>query len=302
MYAPRLPRRFGRWSLRAALFAVGFLSLMASATFLLATEWDGEAAPDTNARSGAPAPDEGGQPSDAGKGAEPPASKPGGAGPTPTPAGTLDVAPALAAVDGERLFEGLVQLAGDLAPTPTPKPTEPPPPPPPPAPSNPEPTPRYVGPIPTPRLPAPPPAARADPGCPTAGMGGFGLDLFNAINRERSAAGVAQLQAHGCVVYVAQLRSNDMASRGYFSHTSPDGSTAFSLLDQYRVPHGWAGENLARNNYPNDQTVAVAIRDLMASPGHRDNILSTNFTHLGVAAVNDGAGMWYYTMVFIGPP
>ncbi len=114
--------------------------------------------------------------------------------------------------------------------------------------------------------------------------------------------GLPALAADGCVVYVAQLRSSDMASRGYFSHTSPEGDSAFSLMDANGVPYGWAGENLARNNYPDDQTVAVAIRDLMASEGHRSNILSTNYTSLGVAAVNDGTGMWYYTMVFIGPP
>jgi uncharacterized protein YkwD len=154
-----------------------------------------------------------------------------------------------------------------------------------------------------PATPAPtdPPPART-PGCPTAWMAGFALDLFNDINSERANAGEPVLAADGCVTYVALLRSNDMATRNYFSHTSPDGTGAFDLLDAYGVAHGWAGENLARNNYPDDQSVAVAIRDLMASQGHRDNILSTNYTALGVAAVNDGAGMWYYTMVFIGPP
>lgn len=138
--------------------------------------------------------------------------------------------------------------------------------------------------------------------CPMASMSGFALDLFNAQNNERVTRGLPALAADGCVVYVAQLRSNDMASRGYFAHTSPEGDSAFSLMDAYGVPYGWAGENLARNNYPDDQTVAVAIRDLMASEGHRANILSLNYTSLGVAAVNDGTGMWYYTMIYIGPP
>jgi len=93
-----------------------------------------------------------------------------------------------------------------------------------------------------------------------------------------------------------------MASVGYFSHTSPTGQTAFSLLDAYRVPHGWSGENLARNNYPDDETVAVAIRDLMASASHRENILSGNYTSMGVAVAFDGVGMKYFTMVFVGPP
>jgi uncharacterized protein YkwD len=110
------------------------------------------------------------------------------------------------------------------------------------------------------------------------------------------------LAAHGCVAYVAQLRSNDMAARRYFAHESPEGESAFSLLAANGMPHGYAGENLARNNYPVGDSVSVAIRDLMASQGHRDNILSPHYTHMGVAVADDGDGMRYYTMVFIGPP
>ena len=132
-------------------------------------------------------------------------------------------------------------------------------------------------------------------------MSGFALDLFNAINNARVGEGLPVLAAHGCVVYVAQLRSNDMASRGYFSHSSPEGETAFSLMDSYGVPYGWAGEKLARNNYPDDETVQVAIDALMASDGHRANILSENYTHLGVGIAIDSEGIKYYTMVFIGP-
>jgi uncharacterized protein YkwD len=131
---------------------------------------------------------------------------------------------------------------------------------------------------------------------------GHAATLFNAINSERSANGYFNLGLDGCAVYVAQLRSNDMASAGYFSHTSPSGQTAFSLLNAYLVPHGWAGENLARNNYSDGETVGVAIRDLMASSGHRANILSGNYTTMGVAVAFDGAGMKYFTMVFMGPP
>ena len=48
--------------------------------------------------------------------------------------------------------------------------------------------------------------------------------------------------------------------------------------------------------------MGVAIRDLMASSGHRANILSANYTTLGVAVAFDGVGMKYFTMVFLGPP
>jgi uncharacterized protein YkwD len=132
-------------------------------------------------------------------------------------------------------------------------------------------------------------------------MSSFALDLFNSINDARAQNGMGALAADGCVTYVAQVRSDDMASRGYFAHVSPDGSSAFSLLDAYGVPSGWAGENLARNNYSVDQTVAVAIRDLMASEPHRENILNSHYTAMGVAVTVDSTGIYYYTMVFVGP-
>ncbi len=130
-------------------------------------------------------------------------------------------------------------------------------------------------------------------------MSGFASSLFSAINGERTQSGMPALAAHGCATYVAQLRASDMASRNYFSHTSPEGSTAFSLMDQYGVPYHSAGENLAFNTYPENETLAIAIRDLMASPPHRENMLNGGWTHLGVGAAMGGNDAKYYVMVFI---
>ena len=263
-----------RWGLfRPALLLGGVALLIFSSTFLLAVEWNGEPKPSEAAQL-------------------PSASQPEG--------DALGLGVAFASIDGGVFVEGLVKLDAALhpTPTPTPKPTPTPlptPTPPPPPSSNPAP----------PSEPEPAPPSNPSPptsSCPTAGMSGFASALFNAINNERTQQGMSALAVHGCVVYVAKIRSDDMAARNYFSHTSPEGETAFTLMDKYGVPYGWAGENLARNNYPNDQTVAIAIRDLMASPGHRANILSPNYTHLGVGFAQDGAGMKYYTMIFIGPP
>ena len=125
-------------------------------------------------------------------------------------------------------------------------------------------------------------------------------ELARALNAERAAAGLPALAVDADLVAIARTRSGDMAAKGYFSHTSPDGQTAFTLLDQLGIPYSWAGENLARNNYPLTETVAVAIRDLMASPPHRANILNPNYTRLGVGHAEGSNGMHYYTMVFVG--
>ena len=150
-----------------------------------------------------------------------------------------------------------------------------------------------------PAAPTATPAVRTT-ACTAVATEGFAFSLFRAINNERTARGLEPLVLDGCIAYVAQLHSSDMAARGYFSHVTPEGGTVFGMLTQHGVAYNWAGENLARNDYPANQTVAVAIRDLMASPTHRANILSGSFSRLGVSMAVDGAGYRYFAMVFIG--
>ena len=128
----------------------------------------------------------------------------------------------------------------------------------------------------------------------------FEADIFAGINAERVAVGLPALQLDPNLVMVARERSNDMAQKGYFAHVSPTGETAFTIMDRYGIPYAWAGENLARNNYPDDESVAVTMRDWMASQGHRDNILNPHYSTVGVGAAVDGAGMKYFTLVFVG--
>ncbi len=126
-------------------------------------------------------------------------------------------------------------------------------------------------------------------------------ELYDAINAERASAGLSPLALDSALQGLARERSQDMASRGYFSHTTPEGRSVFDLMTERGIAFGWAGENLARNNYPDAESAQVAISDLMASSAHRDNILHPNYTIIGVGLVSDGSGMKYFTMIFVGP-
>jgi uncharacterized protein YkwD len=175
-------------------------------------------------------------------------------------------------------------------------------------PVQPMPTSTPLPPAPTPTLAAPPPTEEPPPPPPPpapvvqpVALSSFESDIAASINNERIAAGLAPLQLDAALVEVSRERSNDMIRQGYFGHVSPSGETAFSLLDRYGIPYGWAGENLARNNYPEDECVGVAVHDWMASEGHRENILNVHYTAMGVGAAVDGSGMYYFTMVFTGP-
>ncbi len=134
-------------------------------------------------------------------------------------------------------------------------------------------------------------------------MDGYSRALFDATNARRAGVGVAPLRENGYLNAIAKLRSDEMAQHNYFAHVSPiTGENVFALMDRYGVPYGWAGENLAKNNYPESECVQVADQALWDSPSHHENIVNPNYTDVGIALTVDSSGMKYFTIVFTGPP
>jgi uncharacterized protein YkwD len=123
-------------------------------------------------------------------------------------------------------------------------------------------------------------------------------ELIALMNEARVAAGLPPMATDSLLTTVAGVRAEDLAEREYFDHYSPDGSSAFSELSARGVNYGLAGENLARNNFPDAESLGIAFDALMASEGHRANILEPRFTRVGVAALLDG-DLWIYVMVYM---
>ena len=117
------------------------------------------------------------------------------------------------------------------------------------------------------------------------------------MNAARKAAGLPALQRDATLESVALVRAHNLIQYGYFDHYGPDGESAFTELAARGVTYRLAGENLARNNFLDAKTVAAAFDALMASAGHRANILEPRFSEAGVAAVLTGH-MWVYVTVF----
>ena len=132
------------------------------------------------------------------------------------------------------------------------------------------------------------------------GIPEFETDLLDRLNDARSEEGLTPLHRNEDLDAVALARAQNLVDLGYFDHYAPDGTSAFSELAARGLPYYLAGENLARNNYPPNRTVAAAYEGLMASPGHRANILEPRFGSIGVAAVRDG-NVWLYVTVFTNP-
>ena len=82
----------------------------------------------------------------------------------------------------------------------------------------------------------------------------------------------------------------------YFSHQSPVSGSPFDRLKAAGVTYQRAGENLAYA-----QSVTVAHRGLMQSPGHRANILMPEYTRIAIGIVSAGPYGRMFTQMFLTP-
>jgi uncharacterized protein YkwD len=103
-------------------------------------------------------------------------------------------------------------------------------------------------------------------------------ELFRLTNLERQAAGVAPLrEPSAALLAAAAIRAEEITT--YFSHTRPDGSDCFSVLDG--IAYRTAGENIWRGS-AGAYTPEHVIGRWMASDGHRANILNPAFSTVGI--------------------
>ncbi len=107
--------------------------------------------------------------------------------------------------------------------------------------------------------------------------------VVEATNAERDAAGCDDLRVDLRLAAAAQGHAEDMAEKGYFSHTGQDGREFDERIRAEGHPSP-GGENIAQGQETADDVVAA----WMDSPGHRRNILDCSFTSIGVGYEADG--------------
>lgn len=107
--------------------------------------------------------------------------------------------------------------------------------------------------------------------------------MFQLVNEERLKAGVKPLVIDPRLTAVARAHSKDMFERGYFAHENPDGLSPFDRMAKAGISFEVAGENIAFA-----PTVKLAHDGLMRSPGHRKNILSPDYGHVGYGIIDGG--------------
>ncbi len=114
-------------------------------------------------------------------------------------------------------------------------------------------------------------------------------EVFNLVNAEREKAGLTPLTYYELGQPAVDIRCEEL--KELFSHTRPNGSAWFTVLDELEIQGWWAcGENIAWGQRSPEEVMG----DWMNSEGHRANILNPNFT--GLAVATDGA---YWVQMFV---
>ncbi|MGB4439741.1 MAG: CAP domain-containing protein [Sedimentibacter sp.] len=114
------------------------------------------------------------------------------------------------------------------------------------------------------------------------------------VNVERQKAGLSALTLDTAISNVARTKSKDMATNNYFAHQSPTYGSAGDMLKQFGINWSAWGENIASGQ----RTPEAVVTAWMNSSGHRANILSTNFSKIGVGYATNSNGTPYWTQIF----
>ncbi|WP_446430473.1 CAP domain-containing protein [Paenibacillus agricola] len=113
----------------------------------------------------------------------------------------------------------------------------------------------------------------------------FASQVVMMVNQERVKAGLHVLVSDSSLSAMALDKAKDMYNNQYFDHTSPTYGSPFDMMSTYGIRYTYAGENIAMGQ----RTPQEVMTAWMNSAGHRQNIMSPNFTKIGVSYYN---GEW----------
>lgn len=132
--------------------------------------------------------------------------------------------------------------------------------------------------------------------------------FLTQINTYRRANGRTALKISIALTHSSQGHSTDMANHNYFAHNSQDGTDPFTRIKNAGYTYNtYFGENIAAGAADAASTF-VQWRDAcdpvngVCTYAHRVNMLSANFTVLGIARAYSATSTykWYWTTDFGG--
>ena len=147
------------------------------------------------------------------------------------------------------------------------------------------------------------PASQPEVTTPADDVADAKQDIVDRTNALRRAKGVAALRVNDKLMQAAQVRADEIAASGVYSHTRPDGRKSNTVTDSK-----YTGENLHNISelYLEQQhkTLSEAVVELWSnSKAHAANMTSSRYGEIGVGLARgidkDGFDCWYCVQVFL---
>lgn len=117
---------------------------------------------------------------------------------------------------------------------------------------------------------------------------------WNLVNQDRANNGLSALTLDPELCRLARMKSTDMFQNNYFAHQSPTLGSAADMLRANGYSFSGVGENIAHH-----ATVEKSQAAFMSSTGHRQNILGSQWTKVGIGVCYDAQGFVYVTQIFV---
>jgi len=106
-------------------------------------------------------------------------------------------------------------------------------------------------------------------------------EVIRLTNERRISAGIPVLTYNAQLASAAKAKGDDMLAKDYWAHVAPDGTQPWKFFNDVGYKYKYAGENLAKD-FSSPQ---AAVDAWMASPSHKENLLSSKYTEIGIAVV-----------------
>ena len=147
------------------------------------------------------------------------------------------------------------------------------------------------------------PVSQPEVTAPTADVDAMKQDIIDRTNALRKENGIAALTANDKLMQAAQVRADEMAATGTYSHTRPDGRKYYTVTDCRQV-----GENIHQIPllYLAQQKTALAetlVYSWSKSAGHMENMTDESYAAIGVGLARgtdaNGLECWYCVQLFL---
>ena len=144
------------------------------------------------------------------------------------------------------------------------------------------------------------PVSQPEVTAPTADVDAMKQDIVDRTNALRKESGIAALTTNDKLMQAAQVRADEMAASGAYSHTRPDGRKYTTVTDCKYV-----GENIqliGKWQIPNTSLPTAGVDGWQNSAAHLENLLNTRYGEIGIGLSQGtvmGEPYWYCVQLFL---